>query len=755
MKKIILFVVLSLLVFSAHAEDSLVSPQRPKVGLVLAGGGARGASFIGVLRYFDELDIPIDYIIGTSMGSVIGGIYALGYSPDEMQQLISSVDWARIIGNSKERHYLSNNMRERQSTQLLSIPINTFGIFEMGPIRSFFNDLPSAYVNNSELDNLLNELCQGYQGDINFEELPIPFACVATDIVESEEVLFTKGNLPKAIRASTAIPGLFSPVVIDGKLYYDGGLTNILPSDVLRDMGMDIIIGIEFSNEKFFEGDKIPHFSKIFDYVYNFVIHVKREQNKELCDILIKPNAAEFGPLSFTPEAIDTLISRGYQEAQKYHDVLMDLKTYLEETSGEPVKKRFVNPRKNYFENNLIYVNSIDINGPENDKIKWLKRKSKLSEHSYITNDNIKSAIQRYRGLGNFDAISYALTETDTVNKAYDLQFHLTPCSTPDIFGIGMRFDTKEGPAILLTYGFHEKRMSGFKFNLKGRISFSPRINATMSQTIFPIANLNLSYDFWWPYSRINFNNDKKFNLRTERHEVKTYISPYQVQNLNAQLGFAFVSTNFGQINTNDPQKDSLDMAMLVDSYFKNNKLFGPYFSINYDNLDRSYFARHGINATLSGHTYLDIDKEENAFYDLSFMFQAYMSILRDKLTLIPQLYGRFLFCDSPLYNYQNCIGDEIVGRYTEYQLPFIGLNGMRPTSDETLILRCDLRYNIYGKHYLTALYNFIPDHYSKSYSGVGLSYSYNSIFGPFTILGQWSDYNEMFSAFVSFGFNF
>ncbi len=756
MRKIFLILLMLLLVFPAQAQDTLAQPHRPRVGLVLAGGGARGASFIGVLKYLEECDIPVDYIVGTSMGSVIGCLYALGYTPDEMSEIISSIEWQKVIGNRTDRYYLTNIPRERTSTQILNVPINTLGIFRDGIIQSFLSELPSAYVSNDELDNLLTELCQGYHGDINFEELPIPFACIVTDIVASEEIILNKGNLPKSIRASIAIPGLFSPVVIDGKLMVDGGLTNILPSDVLRNMkNVDYVIGIEFSNEKFFTGDKIPHFSKIFDYFYNYVIHVKREENKKLCDILIKPNTAEFGPLSFTSEAVETLIQRGYEEAENHGDELHQFKAQLDNEAGYTVKRNILPENINRIKGNKILVNSVTVEGPDKDKIKWLKFRSRLKNGTMITSSDIRNSVLFYRGLDNFDGISHSLTKADSTDNAYNLTFHLTPCSSPDMFGWGMRFDTKEGPAILLSYGFHEKRIAGFKLKLKGRISFSPRVNATASYTLFPIMDMNLSYDFWWPYTRLTMNNDDKFSLRTEIHKARAYLSPYQVLNLKSQLGFAYISTSFGQINSPNSQKDTIEMALLNESYFKNNRLFGPYFMINYDNLDRNYFARHGINSTLSGHTYLVIRKEENAFYDISFTFQGYLSVLRERLTIIPQVYSRFLFCDSPLENYQNSIGDETIGRYTEYQLPFIGINSMHQTSNETVILRCDLRYNFYKKHYFSAIYNFIPDHYNKSYSGVGLQYSYDSIFGPIVILTQWSDINNKLSAYMSFGFTF
>ena len=152
------------------AQDTVSVGQRPKVGLVLAGGGARGASFIGVLKYFEELDIPIDYVVGSSMGSIIGGIYALGYSPDEMAEIISSLQWEKYVGNHIDRSCYTADMRERYGTQVINVPFNTKGIFKEGFIPAVISELPIAYVNNKELENLFNELCQGYQRSISFDD---------------------------------------------------------------------------------------------------------------------------------------------------------------------------------------------------------------------------------------------------------------------------------------------------------------------------------------------------------------------------------------------------------------------------------------------------------------------------------------------------------------------------------------------------------------------------------------------------------
>ena len=250
MKKVCLLIALLLASFAMNAHNDTIRPPRLKVGVVLGGGGAKGASHIGVLKYIEDMGIPVDYVAGTSMGSIIGGLYALGYTPDELTQLIASMDWSEYIGNKIDRSMMSEEARLRNATMVLNVPFSLESLFDRDPNSSFISQLPSAYVNNSSLINLFNNLCVGYQEEMDFNDLPIPFACVATDMITGDEVVLRSGSVPAAMRASMAIPGLFSPVAIGDKLLVDGGLVNNFPADVLRDMGADIIIGVEVTSNK-------------------------------------------------------------------------------------------------------------------------------------------------------------------------------------------------------------------------------------------------------------------------------------------------------------------------------------------------------------------------------------------------------------------------------------------------------------------------------------------------------------------------
>ena len=247
MKRIILLLLVSIWILPLQAQHLVKhGPKpRPKVGVVFGGGGAKGAAHIGVLKYLEEIGIPVDYVAGTSIGSIIGGLYAMGYSPDELASLIADMNWSEYVGNKIDRSAMSLETRQRSSTFVVNIPFSLDRIIHGKLKDEAIGFIPSAYVNNTALINLFNDLCVGYQKEMDFDDLPIPFACVATDIRTGKEIVIRHGSVPTAMRASMAIPGVFSPVAVGKHLLVDGGLVNNFPADIVKEMGADIIIGVE------------------------------------------------------------------------------------------------------------------------------------------------------------------------------------------------------------------------------------------------------------------------------------------------------------------------------------------------------------------------------------------------------------------------------------------------------------------------------------------------------------------------------
>ena len=774
MKRLSLLIALILSASVAlEAQTTTKKTKRPKVGVVLGGGGAKGASHIGVLKYIEEMGIPVDYVAGTSMGSIIGGLYAMGYSPDEMTHLISNVNWSEYIGNKIDRRYLSKDMRERRSTSLVNIP---FGSGELGnrhAKESMLSQLPSAYVNNSSLVNLFNDLCVGYQEDMDFDDMPIPFACVATDLITGQEVVLRKGSMPTAMRASMAIPGVFAPVKWDDYVLVDGGLVNNFPADVLRDMGADIIIGVEVTNENKVSALDLKSLPQVMGRILINGTSAKRKENRELCDVRIVPDISGFGMLSFTPDAIDTLVGRGYKKAMEFQDQLLAIKQHIEEKAGGSVKKELHAPQALNLLEKSVFVNSIDVEGVTERQCRWLIRKGKLKSGQYYSKDDIENAIDLYRGTGCFDEITYTIKEYDFVHpdsllsNTYTLDINVKPAA-PHVMGLGLRYDTEEGAALLLNLNLNEKKFGSSKFGISAKLSYNPQLMLKYTYSRSSLANFNVSADYRNEHFRTKGFHDKYINLNYIQMKANAYISEFHLLNFNTSVGASFIYTAY--------DKTSFEENAIDDYYLKNNTMLAPFVSLQYDNLDDFYFAKQGILSNLgSRFYYLPSTKEK--YFDISYAFQAYITPGDGRFTIIPHIYGRYVHSivsnasSIQYYNLRNSFGGEIAGRHFENQMPFIGLTSVEDLNvNNASILRCDLRYNFYGKHYLTAMYNtaipwgmlgtggmMFSDIFFYMSHGAGLKYSYNSLLGPISLTVHWVNYNEKsrFGGYFSFGYTF
>lgn len=769
------FLLLACLVTAEAQNNSItvnLNKPRPKVGVVLSGGGAKGAAHIGVLKYIEELGIPVDYMAGTSMGSIIGGLYALGYTPDELTKLIASMNWSEYIGNKIDRSSMSLETRKRSSTTQLSIPFSHESLFDKDPNTNLINNLPSAYVNNSSLVNLFNDLCIGYQEEMDFNDLPIPFACVATDIATGEEVVIRHGSVPTAMRASMAIPGVFSPVTIGDRLLVDGGLVNNFPADVLKEMGADIIIGVEVTSEKKITKDDIQSLPQLFGRLLINSTSSKRKENGKLCDIHIVPDVSGFGMLSFTHEAIDTLVGRGYKKAAEFHDQFLAIKQYIDKEAGHPVTKKLHAPEARNLLNENVVIGSIEFNNVSERDSRWLMRKGGLKAGNKYSQKDIEHAVSVYRGTGCYDEITYTIKEQDSTNAdgqladLYDLSFQMKP-SKPHVVGLGFRYDTEEGAGLLLKVGLNEKKFGGSKLDLKVKLSYNPRINLTYTYSKPALANFSVAYDYRNEHFGVLISK-KSLYLHYQQQKVSGYVSQFHMLNFSTNVGLSFTGTEYGLASLEEDSET--DTILLRDT-----RMLTPFVILTYDNLDDTYFAKHGVSANITSHFYYET-KEKGKYFDLSYSVLGYITPKNGRFTIIPQLYGRFSYVPNlenmPL-GLANLFGSEISGRHFEEQMPFIGIGSIDATDNSIMsILRCDLRYNFYGKHYVTAMYNIMANWsnwighsfsevFAYSSQGAGLKYSYNTKVGPVSLTGQWlrswdgTEFLNHFGGYFSFGYTF
>ena len=249
--------------------------QRPTVAVVLSGGGAKGVAHISALKAIEDAGIPIDIVCGTSIGSLIGALYSIGYSTDFLDSLVRAQDWTALLSDRADPSSLSLQQRREQNTYAL--------IRGISPERKDQGGL----IRGRNLMALFRKLCTGYLDSISFDSLPIRFACVATDIVTNTEVDFRSGYLTQAMRASMAIPGVFTPIRMGDSILVDGGLSNNYPADIARRMGADIIIGVSVQDAKL-KPDNITGAVDVMNQLIDINCRNKFEENLKLSDVLMQ-----------------------------------------------------------------------------------------------------------------------------------------------------------------------------------------------------------------------------------------------------------------------------------------------------------------------------------------------------------------------------------------------------------------------------------------------------------------------------------
>ena len=757
-----------------EAQPAATSSSRPKVGVVFGGGGAKGAAHIGVLKYMEELGIPVDYVAGTSIGSIIGGLYSLGYTPDEMADLIAHMDWPFYMSNTVGREYQSSVNRQNGSTYLLSVPFGANNFEERS--SGILSTLPSGVINGYSLLNLFNSLSIGYQDSISFDDLPIPFACVAIDILNGDSVVLRSGEFAKAIRSSMAIPGVFSPVTWDNHLLADGGMVDNFPVDVCKNMGADIVVGIELADEFVTNPAELQSLPQQMSQYMSIAVKGNRFQHRDMCDIYMHPDITGYNMLSFDAESIDSLVVRGYRVAQEHRDEFLALKARLD--SYGPCSKQLNHPRaKHILPTDTFVLASINYKGVSEDKKDWLVRKSGLEPGAPITMEHINRAIGILNGTGAFSGVLYKLHETDEEywlshhvytdvlgRESYDLDITLLPAE-PHTFSIGLRYDSEESADLLFQFGWNERRLTGFKADLDIDLSYNFKLATRLAFCGLGVGDINLAYRYHTStFNVFRYDSVSLTGLVVDHNNFSLYLSEFHLRDMSIAFGVE------EDLYTN---RYGFSLNNLIESgifHFDRAKAYLGFFLRSvYDNLDNAYFATRGVYATVDAGW-----RKENALWfknngggmlNAGATWQTYLST-GQRFAFIPQISARVLVGDDSSLYLRNIVGGSLPGRYLDHQLAFVGVNNPLQVGNLTAIARLDLRYNFYGKFYLYLMSNYIAsadllnhfftgkDDYHGTL-GVGLRVAYASPIGPVSLDLHWNDFNYKVGAYVNIGYVF
>lgn len=776
---------------AAYSQDTIPAKPRPKVGLVLSGGGAKGAAHIGVLKYIEEIGIPIDYIAGTSMGSIVGGMYALGYSSDEILNIIRNVDWDRLISNNVDREKISYNRKRESVTQVVTFPFSTNSDRDELQNQSFKNSLPTGIVSGDNLINLFNSLSVGYSDPIDFNKLPIPFLCIATNMMNGEAEVMDKGIFSKSIRASMAIPILFDPVNIDDTIYADGGLVNNFPAEQCRKMGADFVIGVSMSTS--LESDP-KNLSSIFSQVKQLkkIITDKDYHNyPQLCDIFISPDLKGVGMLSFDAESVARVTQSGYEAASRQEEQFKALKDILF-TADAITDTTDVNTRKKALNilQEKVSISGVEIRGVNNKYIeRWIRNKCSIKPEEHILKTDIDELVSIYYGTGNYSSITYTLHNDPENEEAYILRLNFVEKPAHD-FGAGFRFDSQDMLSVLLHVGINSNRLNGFKADLQTKLGGNQWLSTKLSYGHLLYPRINLSYNFRNSELDAYDMDDLVMNMKFMQHKIRFFLSENYSRTISLGAGI--------EADIIRPGKVMYHHYDAVDLDYRPVNTLGSFAYVHYDNLNKNSFATRGVKGNID-FTWKDMMFSSHGTRSLGlssivFGLENYIPIIEDRLVLVPQLYGSILFgkgafngrTDSwnPIFNgpvpayptMNNVVGGAEKGRYIDQQIPFIGLNKISLAFNNVAIARLDIRTRLFRSHYLTAIINYarssidlknffsnsgdllwngLYDYNASNWWGAGIRYSIDTKIGPLSIDISSSNISHKAQLYFSLGHYF
>lgn len=714
--------------------------HRKKVGVVLSGGGAKGMAHIGVLKVIEKAGIPIDYVVGTSMGSIIGGLYSIGYSPEQLDSMVRRQDWTFLLSDKIPRS--EQNLSERDASQkyVFSIP------FGKGVKAEVFGGL----IRGQNLANLFSELTIGYHDSINFNKLPIPFACVSENIVNGNEVNFHEGVLATAMRASMAIPGVFTPVRLDSMVLVDGGVVNNYPVNVARAMGADLIIGVDVQSELKPAGE-LNSAGAILGQLVNLMGQDLYKKNLKETTTYIKVNVEGYSAASFTPSAIDTLIMRGEEAAMAQDSALMALKSQLGLDSTympQPI------PSYPYSPERKVYVKEITFDGLDEKDKKWLLKRCDLKENSEISIRRIEEATAILSANLGYSGATYNLPEAP--GGGYNLNYTLSK-KYENKLNVGIRFDSEEIASLLINV------TSNFKGKLPSTLSLTGRLGKRYTAGInyawepAPLKRVGLSYLF--QYNDVNFYHygDRTHNSTFRYHQAEFAFSDVWYKNVRFGIGLRYEYYDY--------DKFLYQEGSTTQQYSTDNEHFFSYFAqMEYETFDKAYFPSRGISARASYSLYTDNFTQYNDHAPFSAIKGYCEGVMRltNRFSILPSVYGRFLIGKEIPYSKLNAMGGDVPSRFLQQQLPFVGINNVELMDNSLLIGTIKFRQRMGSVHYVTLTGNYALSSHKvsgllkeKTMFGCGVGYGLDSTFGPLEASINYANHADKVSMYVNLGFKF
>lgn len=718
MKKIIVILVLSLWFFpKSFGQEN----REPKIGLVLSGGGAKGFAHIGVLKVLDSLGVQVDYVAGTSMGAIIGSLYASGYSGNQLDSIFKNTNFDAVINDKFPRESASLHERENAEKYAITLPFENFKI-----------NLPKSISRGQNVYNLLYRLTMHVAHIDNFNQLPIPFFCLATNVETGQAEILDSGNLAEAVVASGALPSLFQPVNIDNNLYIDGGVVNNFPVAELKAKGVDIIIGVDVQDD-LKPREALTGAQDILLQINNFRTIEAMRTKLSLVDVYIKPDISTFNVISFNSG--DAIVKNGELAAISNSEALKKIRKSSSTATQKPnisiIDSLIINEK--YFTGNQRYTRS------------YLLGKLKLRNPEKISYQKFLDGVTNLAATNNFEFFRYQLIKENN-EDTYTLDAKLLETPNTTFLRFGLHFDDLYKSAALVN--FTKKR-----FLTK---------NDILSLDIILGDNVRYNFDYFVDKgfyisigvrSRYNqFDQNVSADLVLDENDpIRAGLNKIEVE-LQDQTNQLYIQTLFAQdfattlgfehkrlkIKTETLLSNNQD----EDVIFENTDYFSLFGELKLDTYDHRYYPKKGVYFKGDLHWYVGASKFNQNFSNFSIAKadMGYAFSVSKKLAFLVESSGGFQLGDKSTTFLDFAIGG-FANNFINNFSSFYGYDFIELTGNSFVKGTLTANYEVFKKSYviLAANYaNIANDIFesgqwfsSPTFSGYTIGCATETFFGP------------------------
>ncbi|MBL0740453.1 patatin-like phospholipase family protein [Chryseolinea lacunae] len=731
--------------------------RRPKIGVVLSGGGAKGMAHIGVLKTLEEAGIRPDYITGTSMGSIVGGLYAIGYSADDLKEIVTAIDWDGVLTNKIPLDEIAIEEKPYYGRYILELPLQ----------KKLKVGLPGGIIEGEILDELLFDLTRPVHDIDDFRQFPIPFSCVATDISTGQPVVLHKGNLAQSLRASMAIPTVFTPVEINDTLLVDGGLVRNFPVQEVIDMGADIVIGV-FVSSDLNKKEKLKNFIAIlFQSSWVLSAYDTRKQ-KEKVDYYVEPELGAYSTGSFkdSKAIIDLGLAMGQKLMPRFRKLADSLNAFgPQATLQRPVLR------------DAYVIGEIRVEGNETISTDLIKGNLRIENNSTVFAHEIESRIELLYGTGYFNTIGYQLKKQ---NDRYDLVVNVAEAPTGKIKA-AVHYDTEN--------------KAGVNLNVTLRNFLLPASRAIVEIDLaeFPRANLNyLKYIGRKQNAAGMFNGVfSSFSPAVKGADSKSELYTIHQYALTGTLFATAVSNRTIGLNLTqnfiDLKPKIADPFTLNIQYIKSSATDVQLF-VQHNNLERPFYPRKGGKGFVTLTQYFN-PSSKIAYRDDSIQFAtratqpSFLQVDVGYLKILPVHKRLSIIADSHLA-WSNIASDQLQTSVIGYTYlggfrprivnshAFYGAGNFDYSLTSYFLAKLDVQWQLTSHVFFTAGANYVTiehpmDWFQDTYQpngdllgtlwrlGYGASLGYNSPIGPISVSATLDSEKKTLLGNFSLGFFF